>query len=240
MNKREARIVELKIQAEDTYKELKDELYYLTKELKKKDNTKEDIEEIIFRLNTLYKVLEHVMDTLLEESLLETKEISKDKNIILASSNFSLACSLINLHFIPMLAPLWFIIAGVSYYYASTSHERYSERTGLSIQKRLDEYCRVEDEIKKNKELAKELLSEYPEYFFLTKEAKQDNLIFLANSIIQDYINEDIYPDEIDDIVKSTIISLLQSDLDTDETDLKTLLNKAKEETKEEEIKREL
>lgn len=240
MTKNEARISELKIEAEDTYKNIKDEIYYLAKKLKEKDNTQEDIEEIFFRLNMLYKVLEHVMDTLLEESLLESKEISKDKKIILASTNFSLACSLINIYFVPMLAPMWFAIAGLSYYYASSSNDRYAYRTGLRIQNRLEEYSRIEDEIKKNREVAKELLSKYPEYFFLTKEAEQDNLIFLANSIIGDYINEDIYPDKIDDIVKTTIISLLQSDLDTDETDLRTLLNKAKEETKKEETKKEL
>lgn len=53
-------------------------------------------------------------------------------------------------------------------------------------------------------------------------------LVMEANSIIQDYLETGIIPKNIDDAHKKAIINILQKDLNTDETDLETILKEAK------------
>lgn len=87
---------------------------------------------------------------------------------------------------------------------------------------------------KKYKELSKSRISkieENPERIYK---------VMNANIIIQDYINYGKEPDNIDEETKKVVISMLRQDLDTKETDLKTLLEMAKAEVKQEEIIRTL
>lgn len=63
----------------------------------------------------------------------------------------------------------------------------------------------------------------------LKSSPKKHSLISLANMAIQDYIDNDIIPNNLPVEVESTIIRLLQSDLDTNEKNINVLLESAKQ-----------
>lgn len=54
------------------------------------------------------------------------------------------------------------------------------------------------------------------------------NRVLAANLLIQDYLNYDRIPENIDEEVKSTAINMLRQDLNSDETDLEALLKETK------------
>lgn len=77
--------------------------------------------------------------------------------------------------------------------------------------------------LKRIKELGKRREKE------LTKSPKNRSLIAIANMAIQDYIDNDILPNNLPEEIKSTIIKLLQNDLNTTESDMSVLLESAKQ-----------
>ena len=77
--------------------------------------------------------------------------------------------------------------------------------------------------LKRIKELGKRREKE------LTKSPKDRSLVAIANMAIQDYIDNDILPNNLPEEIKSTIIKLLQNDLNTTESDMSVLLESAKQ-----------
>lgn len=77
--------------------------------------------------------------------------------------------------------------------------------------------------LKRLKELGKRREKE------LTKSPKDRSLVAVANIAIQDYIDSDVLPNNLPVEVESTIIRLLQSDLDTNEKNINVLLESAKQ-----------
>ena len=63
----------------------------------------------------------------------------------------------------------------------------------------------------------------------LTKSPKNRSLVAIANIAIQDYIDNDILPNNLPEEIKPTIIKLLQNDLNTTESDMSVLLESAKQ-----------
>ena len=63
----------------------------------------------------------------------------------------------------------------------------------------------------------------------LTKSPKDRSLVAVANMAIQDYIDSDVLPNNLPEEIKSTIIKLLQNDLNTTESDMSVLLESAKQ-----------
>lgn len=77
--------------------------------------------------------------------------------------------------------------------------------------------------LKRIKELGKRREKE------LTKSPKDRSLVAVANIAIQDYIDSDVLPNNLPEEIKSTIIRLLQNDLNTTESDMIVLLESAKQ-----------
>lgn len=77
--------------------------------------------------------------------------------------------------------------------------------------------------LKRLKELGKRREKE------LTKSPKDRSLVAVANIAIQDYIDSDVLPNNLPEEIKSTIIRLLQNDLNTTESDMSVLLESAKQ-----------
>lgn len=77
--------------------------------------------------------------------------------------------------------------------------------------------------LKRLKELGKRREKE------LTKSPKDRSLVAIANIAIQDYIDSDVLPNNLPEEIKSTIIRLLQNDLNTTESDMSVLLESAKQ-----------
>lgn len=77
--------------------------------------------------------------------------------------------------------------------------------------------------LKRIKELGKRREKE------LTKSPKDRSLVAVANIAIQDYIDSDVLPNNLPEEIKSTIIRLLQNDLNTTESDMSVLLESAKQ-----------
>lgn len=77
--------------------------------------------------------------------------------------------------------------------------------------------------LKRLKELGKRRENE------LTKSPKDRSLVAVANMAIQDYIDSDVFPNNLPEEIKSTIIRLLQNDLNTTESDMSVLLESAKQ-----------
>lgn len=77
--------------------------------------------------------------------------------------------------------------------------------------------------LKRIKELGKRREKE------LTKSPKDRSLVAIANIAIQDYIDSDVLPNNLPEEIKSTIIRLLQNDLNTTESDMSVLLESAKQ-----------
>lgn len=77
--------------------------------------------------------------------------------------------------------------------------------------------------LKRLKELGKRREKE------LTKSPKDRSLVAVANMAIQDYIDSDVLPNNLPEEIKSTIIRLLQNDLNTTESDMSVLLESAKQ-----------
>lgn len=77
--------------------------------------------------------------------------------------------------------------------------------------------------LKRIKELGKRRENE------LTKSPKDRSLVAVANMAIQDYIDSDVFPNNLSEEIKSTIIRLLQNDLNTTESDMSVLLESAKQ-----------
>ena len=77
--------------------------------------------------------------------------------------------------------------------------------------------------LKKVKEISKKRLEEVK-----TNPIKV-NKILEANIIIQDYINYERLPQQISEDIKLIIVNMLRQDLNSNETDLETLLKQAKE-----------
>ena len=77
--------------------------------------------------------------------------------------------------------------------------------------------------LKRLKELGKRREKE------LTKSPKDRSLVAVANMAIQDYIDSDALPNNLPEEIKSTIIKLLQNDLNTTESDMSVLLESAKQ-----------
>lgn len=77
--------------------------------------------------------------------------------------------------------------------------------------------------LKRLKELGKRREKE------LTKFPKDRSLVAVANMAIQDYIDSDVLPNNLPEEIKSTIIRLLQNDLNTTESDMSVLLESAKQ-----------
>lgn len=77
--------------------------------------------------------------------------------------------------------------------------------------------------LKRLKELGKRREKE------LTKSPKDRSLVAVANIAIQDYIDSDVLPNNLPEEIKSTIIRLLQNDLNTTESDMRVLLESAKQ-----------
>lgn len=77
--------------------------------------------------------------------------------------------------------------------------------------------------LKRLKELGKRREKE------LTKSPKDRSLVAVANTAIQDYIDNDTLPYDLPIEVESTIIRLLQNDLNTNENDINILLESAKQ-----------
>lgn len=77
--------------------------------------------------------------------------------------------------------------------------------------------------LKRLKELGKRREKE------LTKSPKDRSLVAVANMAIQDYIDSDVLPNNLSEEIKSTIIRLLQNDLNTTESDMSVLLESAKQ-----------
>lgn len=77
--------------------------------------------------------------------------------------------------------------------------------------------------LKRIKELGKRREKE------LTKSPKDRSLVAVANMAIQDYIDSDVLPNNLSEEIKSTIIRLLQNDLNTTKSDMSVLLESAKQ-----------
>lgn len=77
--------------------------------------------------------------------------------------------------------------------------------------------------LKRLKELGKRREKE------LTKSPKDRSLVAIANIAIQDYIDSDVLPNNLPEEIKSTIIRLLQNDLNITESDMSVLLESAKQ-----------
>lgn len=77
--------------------------------------------------------------------------------------------------------------------------------------------------LKRLKELGKRREKE------LIKSPKDRSLVAVANMAIQDYIDSDVLPNNLPEEIKSTIIRLLQNDLNTTESDMSVLLESAKQ-----------
>ena len=58
---------------------------------------------------------------------------------------------------------------------------------------------------------------------------KNRSLVIIANMAIQNYIDNDILPNNLPIEIESTIIRLLQNDLNTNESDMNILLESAKQ-----------
>lgn len=87
---------------------------------------------------------------------------------------------------------------------------------------------------KKYKELSKSRIDESQ------KNPDRVSRIMEANLIIQDYISDERLPKNIDEETKRTIITMLQQDLSTKETNLEKLLMMTKEEVSKDTLTREL
>lgn len=87
---------------------------------------------------------------------------------------------------------------------------------------------------KKYKELSKSRIDESQ------KKPDRVSRIMEANLIIQDYISDERLPKNIDEETKRTIITMLQQDLSTKETNLEKLLMMTKEEVSKDTLTREL
>lgn len=61
------------------------------------------------------------------------------------------------------------------------------------------------------------------------KEPEKVNKVIAANSMIQDYLNYDRLPENVDEDIKNTAVNMLRQDLNSNNTDLETLLREAKE-----------
>lgn len=77
--------------------------------------------------------------------------------------------------------------------------------------------------LKRTKELGKRRQNE------LIKTPRKRSLVSIANTAIQDYIDNDTLPYDLPMEVESTIIRLLQNDLNTNENDINILLESAKQ-----------
>lgn len=124
--------------------------------------------------------------------------------------------------------------------------KKLSEEDNEALKKELEDALQKADEvienISNNEKLIIKRITKIRCERLLTSEKTENkvNTYMEANYRIQEYVSNGIVPKNIDEETKNTIIGILQSDLNTTETDLEKLLKEAKEQISKDTIVRKL
>ncbi len=178
----------------------------------------EDLSQDIF--NTI-NTLEAIKKSLIEKEELEKTKISEQCKIKRIEDDILALITLSLTVFSPIIGIPSLILTIKYCSDKAFTLEQKKNKIFLENKELMTRINSLKTSLEDNKTKATMLLIDKTEY--------QENPITKANSIIEDYLSNNVLPSYIHPSIEETIIKLLQSDLDTDEENLIVLLNLTKQ-----------